>query len=411
MPASKILIVVACLLLLSSVKSLQATKRLVTNLPYCSTPKDVLELGKQLTPALDTTGQISSLMLSRLAKQCIAIDNTSTDLSSIALDIDVVNVLESCLAASDGSNMDAIVEGTKAYSILSRILSKYNSLSPLQANGVHSYWTCEAENSIERLQPHHLSGLQWAYDTLAVATGASPKKLSLPPTIERAYNQLEIPFRIYPGLLLFSSASSADETMNQSSFGSYSVAQLSSEINFRTDHIRTTTSQEIVPERRKTAWQGDEHVGPFYYSGKSMERDEWSPSVRLIRDQLLKCTGQYYDCCLLNLYPDGGSGMLYHIDPDQGTLWDYDTAVVSIGATRKFAFREIPKDKRSSQPHNFVVMHGDVTYMFDDCQERFQHTVKNSDLKSEIAPRISLVFKRTFSSSSTEMQTKSKMYD
>lgn len=145
-----------------------------------------------------------------------------------------------------------------------------------------------------------------------------------------------------------------------------------------------------------------------------MERDEWTPSVRTIRNQLEERTGQYYDGCLLNLYPDGGSGMRYHIDPDQGKLWDFDTAVVSIGATRKFAFREISNllDNRSPlQPHNFVVMHGDVTYMFDDCQERFQHTVKNSDLKSEAAPRISLVFKRTLSSNNTDMQRTTTMQE
>jgi alkylated DNA repair dioxygenase AlkB len=407
MPAWNILIVFACLLLLSSVKALQqATKRLVANLQYCSTPKDVLELGKQLTPALDRTGHISSLMLSRLAKQFIAIDNTSTD-PSIGLDMDVFNVLESCLAKSDGSNMDAVVEGTKAYSILSRIFSKYNGQSSLQANSVLSFWNSAADVLIEKLQPHHLSGLLWAYDTLTLSSGKT--ELCFPPTIEHTYNQMKIPFHIYPGLFL---SSSVDNTMEKPSL--FTIAQLSSEIRFRADHIRTTTSQEIVQERRMTAWQGDGHVGPFCYSGKSMERDEWTPSVRTIRNQLEERTGQYYDGCLLNLYPDGGSGMRYHIDPDQGKLWDFDTAVVSIGATRKFAFREISNllDNRSPlQPHNFVVMHGDVTYMFDDCQERFQHTVKNSDLKSEAAPRISLVFKRTLSSNNTDMQRTTTMQE
>jgi hypothetical protein len=40
--------------------------------------------------------------------------------------------------------------------------------------------------------------------------------------------------------------------------------------------------------------------------------------------------------------------MRYHSDPDQGTLWDCDTAVVSIGVTRRFAFR---LSNRNALPH------------------------------------------------------------
>jgi alkylated DNA repair dioxygenase AlkB len=43
----------------------------------------------------------------------------------------------------------------------------------------------------------------------------------------------------------------------------------------------------------------------------------------------------------------------------------------------------------------FVLFHGDVTEMFGDCQLRFQHTVKTAEGKNEMAPRASLVFKKT----------------
>jgi alkylated DNA repair dioxygenase AlkB len=84
--------------------------------------------------------------------------------------------------------------------------------------------------------------------------------------------------------------------------------------------------------------------------------------------------------------------MRYHADPDQGTLWDHDTAVVSFGATGQFCFHKI----ESGDTFNFVLMHGDVTYMFADCQQQFQHTVKKADNKREKAARVSLVFKQTW---------------
>jgi alkylated DNA repair dioxygenase AlkB len=86
----------------------------------------------------------------------------------------------------------------------------------------------------------------------------------------------------------------------------------------------------------------------------------------------------------LNSHPDGGSGMRYHIDPDQGVLWDYETAVVSVGATRRFSLQEDSFCRYEHwQPHTFVLMQGDVVEMFGDCQSLFQHTVRTADEKTK----------------------------
>jgi alkylated DNA repair dioxygenase AlkB len=83
--------------------------------------------------------------------------------------------------------------------------------------------------------------------------------------------------------------------------------------------------------------------------GKSMP--PWSPTVRANALAVARSaprrgssldSSQHYNACLLNLYPDGTSEMRFHCDPDQGTKWDYDTAVVSLGAAWRFAIRPIP---------------------------------------------------------------------
>ena len=92
-----------------------------------------------------------------------------------------------------------------------------------------------------------------------------------------------------------------------------------------------------------------------------------------------------YDCVLLNLYPDGSSGMRYHHDPDQGSLWGYDTAVVSVGETRRFCFRPTPNTHstegekgqgkgqgKDGRTHIYTVFDGDVVHMFGRCQEDYQ---------------------------------------
>jgi alkylated DNA repair dioxygenase AlkB len=185
-----------------------------------------------------------------------------------------------------------------------------------------------------------------------------------------------------------------DDVDNKHNNNLFTVASFVKQIDFQIETIQTT-SNRTVAERRQTAWEGDEHVENFEYSGKSMRRLTWSDVVANVRDRLHNETSQYYDGCLLNFYPDGDSAMRYHIDPDQGVLWDYETAVVSIGATRRFSFRESSGGDESNKPHVFVLMNGDVTEMFNDCQERFQHTVQKSSVKGESASRVSLVFKKT----------------
>jgi hypothetical protein len=79
-----------------------------------------------------------------------------------------------------------------------------------------------------------------------------------------------------------------------------------------------------------------------------------------------------YDGVLANYYADPSVHIRYHSDPDQGTVWAFDSAVVSLGATRMFAFRET---RNPSRRYVFPVGGGDVLHMFADCQERFQHSV------------------------------------
>lgn len=375
----------------STSKSTSTTTRsLSAKLQRCFTPQSILEnVGRHISADTDPHGLLSSLVLVRLSKQLISIGNmpsqqqeASSPTESLPLRYltPAIRTLSSSNWSDSPKSLDAAVEGTKAASTLLRCLPNVGSscLEPLLER-----WTHESDkvSSSDQLQPHQLSGLKWSFDCFKVIDPTC----TLPSSIEDSYDRLNLPFRIRPNFL--------------KSVDCLSLETLIDQVDFKVDDIRTN-SNHVVKERRKTAWEGDDSVGPFFYSGKSMDRRRWSPLVLDVRDRLHLTTGQYYDCCLLNLYPDGDSGMRYHIDPDQGTLWDFETAVVSIGATRKFAFREISTDdddntKQTQQPHVFVLMHGDVTEMFSNCQTKFQHTVKTSETGNDVSPRASLVFKKS----------------
>jgi alkylated DNA repair dioxygenase AlkB len=449
-----------------------------------SSPRELCEqVGQFVTPQLDPSGRLASLFLVRLLRHCLQGSERQTIApaqqplyqdqnvhGSIARhdnhcqpplisDGDqkiVTSVTQSLISAAmkfvlagsndvkiepDANGWDLIMDGMKASSVLCRLLASPRML--LERPGEFAWgvgneaaaWSCmwrtfwgnpqivsrivsgsESEKESERgaMNEHHWTGLRWALDTLDFADRAALefderflKDTEWPhPLLKTGYDKLQIPFRVIPGVLC--------------DVDNLSVAALQDEVAFTDDTIVTTSTSQQVRERRSTAWQGDPSVAPFAYSGKSMPRNDWSPVVKSVRDIIHQQTGQYYDGCLLNLYPDGDSAMRYHIDPDQGTLWDYDTTVVSVGATRRFAFRRIPATRASAtataktesyqsmrsalvnfqpKPHSFLLLHGDITCMFGDCQHRYQHTVKKSD-DEQTQARSSMVFKRALAGGS-----------
>jgi len=361
-------------------------------------------VGRKVTPQNDADGKVASLVLVRLAK--LAVERTNSALYTVGCDsnatgrvqlwdegvgdddaelpINIISDVCSTLAtAIESSSADLVcgINGIKAAGVISRLFRLTHDESTIAdafAPLIQSYADVQTDN----MEDHHLSGLRWAYDNLALCINGDDL---LPSHINDAYRALDLPFRIRPGLM-----NTIDEL---------TVSALMSQVDFRADTVRTTSTSKAVRERRLTAWEGEsvDTIPGFAYSGKVMETRPFSPLVLSVRDELLRKTAVKYDCCLLNLYPHGESGMRYHIDPDQGALWGHETAVVSVGATRKFAFRTIPgleDARRTSAVHNFLVLSGDVTEMFADCQQRFQHTVKTAENKEEKATRSSLVYKR-----------------
>eukprot|EP00198_Chlamydomonas_reinhardtii_P006268 XP_001695604.1 predicted protein [Chlamydomonas reinhardtii] len=127
------------------------------------------------------------------------------------------------------------------------------------------------------------------------------------------------------------------------------------------------------------------------YSGKEMVPDPsgMTPAVRKVRDELQRLTGVWYDSVLINYYGDGKCGMRYHVDPLYG-VWSPESAVVSIGDTRTFIFREISDYNSRWQ---YRVRNGDVVRMWGDCQDRLQHCVRVERAAEDAGPRMSLVFK------------------
>ena len=193
---------------------------------------------------------------------------------------------------------------------------------------------------------------------------------------------LKLPFSVMPGLLR--------------DLEDMSVESLALSLPFGSDFVVTKSGQK-VQERRLTAWVTQPDVGAIAYSGKMMPPISPLPMpVKSVSDLLfekLPPGSPRYDCALLNLYPDGGAACRYHSDPEHGTYWHRNQAVVSFGEPRRFAFRLSDKPTDDLNRHVFHLFHGDVVHMTSQCQDIYQHAVFQAEDPTNAGPRISYVLK------------------
>lgn len=185
----------------------------------------------------------------------------------------------------------------------------------------------------------------------------------------------DFPFQYFPNY--FDSKGLMEKILNQ--------------ITLQTDTILIGRGevQVEVPERRHTAWLSNNESLTFEYSGKVMVPKAIPSFIKILQLKLLEDFGIEFDGILVNYYPDGNSSMGYHADPI-GEKWTNDFIILSLGATREFIFRnqEVKEEKI-----RYEFKDGDMIYMTDDCQEKYEHCIKKC--KQDNTPRISLVFKKS----------------
>lgn len=167
--------------------------------------------------------------------------------------------------------------------------------------------------------------------------------------------------------------------------------KIKNQISLRSDTILIGRgdNQVEVPEKRQTAWLSNSSSLTFEYSGKVMSPKPIPTFIEIIRLKLEEEFGIAFNGVLINYYPDGNTSMGYHSDPIEDK-WSNDFIILSLGAPREFVFRKI---ENKEQKYRFEIKDGDLIYMYDDCQEKYEHCIKKC--KNDLNPRISLVFKKS----------------
>jgi hypothetical protein len=142
-----------------------------------------------------------------------------------------------------------------------------------------------------------------------------------------------------------------------------------------------------ITTRRKVAWVGDSNC-PYTYSGVQKNPQEWTTELLFIKKKLEIIAHSEFNSCLLNLYHDGDDGMGWHSDDEKELDALAPIASLSLGATRKFAF----KNKADKSTISLFLENGSALIMHSPTQEFWQHSLLKTKKNTEL--RINLTFRK-----------------
>ena len=143
---------------------------------------------------------------------------------------------------------------------------------------------------------------------------------------------------------------------------------------------------KLITTKRKVAWVGDAGCS-YTYSGVKKFPQAWIADLLHIKHKLESLAHSTFNSCLLNLYHDGDEGMGWHSDDEKELDSAAPIASVSLGGTRKFAF----KHKLDKTSVSLFLEDGSVLLMQPPTQEFWQHSLTKT--KRAVAPRINLTFR------------------
>ena len=144
---------------------------------------------------------------------------------------------------------------------------------------------------------------------------------------------------------------------------------------------------KLVTTRRKVAWVGDPGCA-YTYSGVKRNPQAWTPELLSMKTRLEKLTQSEFNSCLLNFYHDGADGMGWHSDDEKELDTKSPIASLSLGSTRKFAFRH----KINKSTISIFLEDGSALIMNAPTQQFWQHALLKT--KTIHTPRINLTFRK-----------------
>ena len=144
----------------------------------------------------------------------------------------------------------------------------------------------------------------------------------------------------------------------------------------------------LVDSPRLSSWIGDPEAS-YVYSGIRFEPRPWHPSLLQLRRELQALLGVDFNSVLANRYRDGRDAMGWHSDDERELGVCPVIASISLGATRRFAFKHRREPARKLR---LDLAHGSLLVMRGDTQSNYRHALPRT--ARAVSDRINLTFRR-----------------
>lgn len=163
-------------------------------------------------------------------------------------------------------------------------------------------------------------------------------------------------------------------------------AALKHEIAWVRHVIPTPDGPRTVP--RMISWHADPGLS-YSYGTLTHDWQDWTSSLREVRDLLEQRTGVRYNGVLANFYENERDSVSAHADDERDMEPGAPIASVSLGATREFVVKHTTTGSR----HVLPLEHGSLLVMSGRTQQVSRHGVPKA--KRTCGPRINLTFRVT----------------
>lgn len=144
----------------------------------------------------------------------------------------------------------------------------------------------------------------------------------------------------------------------------------------------------MVDSPRLSSWIGDAEAS-YRYSGTRFAPQPWLEALQPVRTRLQDETGHPFNSVLVNRYRSGNDAMGWHSDDEPELGAQPLIASVSLGATRRFAFKH--RDDAALK-QTLELGHGDLLLMGGDTQRHYKHALPRT--ARPVGERINLTFRQ-----------------
>ncbi len=165
---------------------------------------------------------------------------------------------------------------------------------------------------------------------------------------------------------------------------------LLNETEWRQESIQVWGKSHLQP--RLTAWYADPGT-EYSYSEIKLQGNDWTATLRKIKEEISAATGQQFNSVLLNLYRDQRDSMGWHSDDEAELGRNPVIASLSLGATRNFKLKH--KTRAEQKTLSIDLAHGSLLLMAGSTQHHWLHGIAKQS--RTIGPRINLTFRQIIS--------------